>query len=1576
MAEALLGIVIQNLQSFGQDQLATFWGVDQHTQKLSSNLTAIRAVLRDAERKQITSHAVKDWLQKLRDAAYVLDDILDECSIHFTKMHSDDGHTSCLSRLHPNDILFRFNIGKRMKDITQRFHEIYEERSMFNLVPGVTEVQTIHDNWRQTSSDITEPVVYGRDQDREQIVKFLLEDASNSEELSIFPIVGMGGHGKTTLAKQVFNDNRVCKHFDLTIWVCVSDDFNTMPILQSIIECITGQNPNLNSLEALRKKVEEVLHGSRYLLVLDDVWNEDPEKWKQLKGKLQCARAAKGATILVTTRLEEVASTMQTNPAYHLKELSGDDSWSLFKHHAFGPNREETEELVSIGKEIVTKCVGSPLAIKTLGSLLRDESDVKQWQNVKESEIWDIREESSSATGEENSIMRALKLSYFNLELSLRRCFSFCAIFPKDFEIDKEELIHLWMANGFIKCEGNVEVEDVGNKVWKKLYSRSFFQEAKYDEFGMITTFKIHDLFHDLAQSIMGEECVVIVKERLTPLPTRVHYSSLLNFGVSGSMTAFKQRMTTALKKVESLQTFLDFGGIGPVPSSHCLRALRTSSSLLSPLRDLTHLRYLSLRFSMSWEESLNNSICQMPKLQILKLFRCHELHGLPKDLTRLMDLRHIVIDGMDTIQEMPPNIGKLRHLRTLSIFVVGSKPGCGLAELHSLNLGGTLRIRGLENVPNEWDAKEANLIGKKELNILRLSWDGNGNPKGSNVSVERVLEALEPPSTLKSFEMNGYQGRQFSSWMRNSGVLRDLVEVKLLGCENCEELPPLGKLPHLKRLKVSGMKNVKWIDGETYDGVEEKAFPSLEELSVYNLPKLERLLRDEGVEMVPHLSKLTIDGVLNFKVPRLPCVETLYARGIEAVTSFMEVVGNMACLKTLDIYCIKGVVVLPDEFRRLGALQELYIEEWYDVEYFPEHVLEGLTSLRTLDIYECKKLKSLSEGVGHLACLESLRISKCPELVALPSNMSQLSALRNVLIQYCCAAILDGLQRVPSLRVLDIECCTCTSLPDWLGDMNTLEELSIWDCKELRSLPSSIQRLTNLSYLTIFECPHLKKRCKRETGKDWQYINHIPKLFVYGYDDVLFNSPRNVLDIFDCTCTSLPDWLGDMTTLEELSIWYCKELRSLSSSIQRLTHLSYLRIEGCPDLKKRCKRETGEDWQYINHIPIVETLPKISKLRHLRTLSIFVVGSKPGCGLAELHSLNLGGSLRIRGLENVPNEGDAKQANLMSKKELNRLHLSWGSSANSEGSNVSVERVLEALEPPSALKSFGMRGYQGRQLSNWMKSVLVMRDLVEVELLDCDNCEELPPLGKLAHLKRLKVSGMKNVKWIDGETYDGVEEKAFPSLEKLTVRNLPNLERMLREEGVEMLPRLSQLTIYGVFNFKVPRLPCVEKLRAERIGEAASFMEVVGNMACVKTLSIEEWHDVEHFLEHVMEGLTSLRTLSIQYCEKLKSLSEGVGHLACLESLRISKCPKLVALTSNMSQLTALREVSIMYCCTLPYGLQRVPSLRLLCIYECTSTSLPDWLGDMISLQQLRIVCCKELRSLPNMSSSEEAMQ
>jgi len=208
-------------------------------------------------------------------------------------------------------------------------------------------------------------------------------------------------------------------------------------------------------------------------------------------------------------------------------------------------------------------------------------------------------------------------------------------------------------------------------------------------------------------------------------------------------------------------------------------------------------------------------------------------------------------------------------------------------------------------------------------------------------------------------------------------------------------------------------MENVKWIDGESY-GVEEKAFPSLEKLTVGNLPKLERMLR-EGVEMLPRRSQLTIDGISNLKFSRLPSVEELRAIDIGEATSSMEgIVEKMPCLKILKIEKIKGQVVLPDQLSVLGALQKLNIGYWYNLEYFSENVLEGLTSLQILNIYHCEKLKSLSEGVRHLICLEILIIN-CSELVALPSNISQLTALWFVSIVDC-STLPYGLQCVPSL--------------------------------------------------------------------------------------------------------------------------------------------------------------------------------------------------------------------------------------------------------------------------------------------------------------------------------------------------------------------------------------------------------------------------------------------------------------------------------------------------------------------------------------------------------------------------------
>ncbi|RHN51397.1 putative P-loop containing nucleoside triphosphate hydrolase, leucine-rich repeat domain, L [Medicago truncatula] len=509
-----------------------------------------------------------------------------------------------------------------MKAVAKKIDVIAKDRMKYGLQVGVTEErQRGADEWRQTTSVVTEPVVYGRYIYKEQIVKFPLKHTTDKEELSVYSIVGLGEYGKTTLAQLVYNNERVRNHFDLKIWIFVSDDFSMM------------------------------------------------KKWNKFKSLLQYE--TKGASILVTARLDIVASIMATYHAHRLTRLSDSDIWSLFKQQAFRENREERAELVEIGKKLVRKCVGSTLAAKVLGSSLRFTSDEHQWISVLESEFWNLTED--------DPIMSVLRLSYFNLKLSLRPCFTFCAVFPKDFEMVKENLIHLWMANGLVTSRGNLQMEDVGNEVWNELYQRSFFQEVKSDFVGNIT-FKMHDFIHDLGQSFMGEECISYDVSKLTNFSIRVHHISLFD-------NKSKDDYMIPFQKFDSLRTFLEYKppskNLNMLLSSTPLRALHASFHQLSSLMSLIHLRYLEL--NQSPITILPGSVCRLQKLQTLKLERCHFLSSFPKQLIELKDLRHLMIKNCHSLMSSPFKIGKFTCLKTWSIFIVDSKTGYGLAELCNL---------------------------------------------------------------------------------------------------------------------------------------------------------------------------------------------------------------------------------------------------------------------------------------------------------------------------------------------------------------------------------------------------------------------------------------------------------------------------------------------------------------------------------------------------------------------------------------------------------------------------------------------------------------------------------------------------------------------------------------------------------------------------------------------------------------------------------------------------------------------------------------------------------------------------
>ncbi|URE42894.1 disease resistance [Musa troglodytarum] len=225
----------------------------------------------------------------------------------------------------------------------------------------------------------------------------------------------MGGVGKTTLAQLVYNDSRVCNYFDTRGWVCVSEDFDVVGLTQKILVSCFKTTVDYTELNELQQELKKILQGKKFLLVLDDVWNEKPSLWEKLKVPLLEAGVGK---VIVTTRNECVARIMQTMEPLNLNILPFDKCWMLFEKLALEglDSSSGHNNLVDIGRRIVEKCKGLPLAVKVIARALSYEDDEDKWTDILESELW----ESVDANSE---IFPALKVSYDCLPIDLKRCF-------------------------------------------------------------------------------------------------------------------------------------------------------------------------------------------------------------------------------------------------------------------------------------------------------------------------------------------------------------------------------------------------------------------------------------------------------------------------------------------------------------------------------------------------------------------------------------------------------------------------------------------------------------------------------------------------------------------------------------------------------------------------------------------------------------------------------------------------------------------------------------------------------------------------------------------------------------------------------------------------------------------------------------------------------------------------------------------------------------------------------------------------------------------------------------------------
>ncbi|MED6123672.1 hypothetical protein PIB30_051371 [Stylosanthes scabra] len=663
IAESLIGKLVS--QAF--ERASRVLGVYKDLLDLKDTLLILKAVLVDAEQKLEQNHQLREWLKQLKCVFYDAEDLIDEveCEVarrDLIKKHGSTKRKVCRFFSSSNPVAFRCRIAYQIKEIKDKLDKVAADRNKFGL-EVITFERRVVSKREMTHSYVSGSDVIGRDDDKKNIIDLLLKKSNEvgGKSVSVVSIVGLGGLGKTTLAKYVFNDKTIGDAFPLKIWVCVSNEFD----LKQIMIKILSSAPTSTSLgkledlgvEQLQKHLRDVLADKKFLLVMDDVWNKDCVKWEELRNLLQVG--AQGSKVLVTTRNRLIGSMMSNGSFYSLDGLSHQDSLSLFLKWAFRQGDEKKHPpLMEIGADIVRKCGGLPLALRTLGSSLFLKFEVKEWEFVRDSEIWNLEQK-------ESDVLPALKFSYDQLPSYLKRFFALFSLYPKDYLFDSSFGSLPWEALGLLPQSNTGQtVDDLIKECLYELQSISFLEN--FVDTGTSLGFKLHDLVHDLA--------IYVAKDEFQCVNSR-------NYRISESVRHLSFMETELLDQISiptGVRTILfPEEGVGA-----------DSESFMSAISKCKYLRVLDL--SDSKYESLPHAIGKLKHLRFLSLLGSKYLKKLPNSLSELQSLQTLIFDGCVKLQILPKRLGNLINLRRLIIATKQSDfPEKEISKLTSLEVLG-----------------------------------------------------------------------------------------------------------------------------------------------------------------------------------------------------------------------------------------------------------------------------------------------------------------------------------------------------------------------------------------------------------------------------------------------------------------------------------------------------------------------------------------------------------------------------------------------------------------------------------------------------------------------------------------------------------------------------------------------------------------------------------------------------------------------------------------------------------------------------------------------------------------------
>ncbi|KAL3833962.1 hypothetical protein ACJIZ3_008698 [Penstemon smallii] len=765
----------------------------------------------------------ESFLKKIGDDNITLDCELEDLSIRINNSSYEAYYiiNSLYARVCPisyRSVLIS-DFLERMKLIKTDVQEIIEKKSMDKNIS--------EDRNHVVSQSVlpTTDLVIGFEDEMKLLKERLV--VSDLKELDVVSIIGMPGLGKTTLANKVYEDPLIASHFQLRAWCCVSQEYNQKDMLLDILSSVLELNDLIRrkSAEDLSVILHKQLTGRRYLILVDDVWNI--EAWDDLRRSFPNNNI--GSRIMLTSRNKAIGlqAIYHTNPL-ELRFLTDDESWDLLKAKVF-PNKPCPYEFLHVGKKITGKCKGLPLGVVVVAGLLKSaKEELRFWKQVEENLSSHI------ASDSQGHLMQVLELSYKFLPNYLRPLFLYLGAFPEDKEIPAENLIWLWIAEGFIQKSELMTLEAQARTHLMDLIDRSLLMVAKRSYNGNVKMCRIHDLLHEF--------CLGTAKKDSFLQQIHVYDESVIPDPIISQW-----RLSMCLKRTDPgapsrsittpLHSFLFFNMNKKIPlwndivksvfcMSKLLSVLHLESTTIDNDRDLmmmVHLRYVSVR--VNWE-SIPSSIFSFWKLETLIIKGVRGELIVPGVIWTMVKLRHLHINDRARFEyDDVDDASKLENLETLSTPAIYS----GHEKKLIRRLPNLRKLRCIFFDPRgDWNNKSQfpNLKPFDQVESLMLSYH----------DIERSSSTLSLPLSLKKLMLSKFR----LQWDAISTIVEKLpnLEVLKLGIGSVVgEVWNMGdvEFPNLKFLKLQSLNIKTW-------NASPENLPALEKLVLERCKQLKEI--------------------------------------------------------------------------------------------------------------------------------------------------------------------------------------------------------------------------------------------------------------------------------------------------------------------------------------------------------------------------------------------------------------------------------------------------------------------------------------------------------------------------------------------------------------------------------------------------------------------------------------------------------------------------------------------------------------------------------------------------------------